>query len=97
MTIYYYIKSNFIIHPKLSSLKLKGKEPFRPGFIDSIDIRKELINRLSRLPEREKISLLLFYTYGKPAKQISEIFQLSFRQFYRIKKNALEKIVNFEK
>jgi len=93
---FYYIKSNFIIHPKLSSLKMKGKEPFRRGFIDSIDIRKELINRLIRLPEKEKITLLLFYTFGKSVKQISEVLHLSCRQFYRIKKNALEKIVNFE-
>jgi DNA-directed RNA polymerase specialized sigma subunit len=94
---YYYVKSNFIICTKPDKSNIEGKDPFRHGFIDSIDIRKELINRLRGLQEKERVALLLFYTLGKPAEQIKLILHLSCRQFYRIKKNALEKVINFEK
>jgi len=67
------------------------------GFLDSIEIRKELMRRLNKLEEREKTILLLFYTFGKSINYIEQELCLSCRQCYRIKKKALEKIINFEK
>ena len=94
---YYYLKSNFIICPKLGKFNTKGREPFSSGFLESIEIRNELLRRLNKLEEREKNILLLFYTFGKPIDYIEQELHLSSRQCYRIKKKALEKIINFEK
>ena len=94
---YYCLKSNFIICPKHGKLDIKSREPFRPGFLDSIEIRKELIKRLNKLEEKEKTILLLFYTFGKPINYIERELHLSCRQCYRIKKKAIENIISFEK
>lgn len=94
---YYFIKSNFIICPKLSRLNIKGREPFCLGFLDSIETRKELIRRLNKLEVKEKTMLVLFYTLNKPIIYIAQKLHLCWRHCYRIKKRALEKIVNFDK
>ena len=72
---YYCLKSNFIIYPKSNKSDIRNREPFRPGFLSSIDERKELIRRLDKLNKREKTILLLFYTFAKPMDYI-----VSFRQ-----------------
>jgi len=93
----YFIKSNFLICHRLKKMDIKGREPFCPGFLDGIETRKELIRRLNKLGKREKIILLLFYTLGKPIEYIECSLSLCCRHCYRIKKRALEKIVNFDK
>ncbi len=93
----YYLKSNFIICPKLSKLNIGYREPFCLGFLDSIERRKELVRRLNKLEEREKTILLLFYTFGRPINYIERGLFLSCRHCYRIKNKALEKIINFNK
>ena len=70
---YYYLKSNFIIYPKSNKSDIRDREPFRSGFLSSIDERKELIRRLDKLNKREKTILLLFYTFVKPMDYIAEI------------------------
>ena len=94
---YYYLKSNFMICPKLGKLNIKDREPFCRGFLGSIELRNELIKRLNSLERKEKIVLLLFYTFGKPMSYIEQEFRLSCRQCYRIKRRAIEKIINFDK
>lgn len=93
---YYYLKSNFIISPKLGKFNINEKEPFRYGFLEGMEIRNELLRRLNNLKSKEKDILLLFYTFGKPMEYIGEKLNLSCRQCYRIKKKALEKIIYFE-
>jgi len=91
---YYYLKSNFIIYPKSNKTDIRDREPFRPGFLSSIDERKELIRRLNKLEERGKTILLLFYTFGKPMDYIEHKLHLSCRHCYRIKKKALQNIIS---
>lgn len=93
----YYTKSNFVIYPKLNKVNIRCREPFCKGFIDNIELRNELIKRLNKLEKKEKIILLLYYTFGKPIKYIEQELHFSCRQCYRVKKQALEKIINFDK
>lgn len=92
---YYCLKSNFIIYPKSNKTDIKDREPFCPGFLDGIEIRKELLKRLDKLDEKEKTTLLLFYTFYKPIAYIEHRLHLSSRHCYRIKKKAIENIINF--
>ncbi len=94
---YYYIKSNFIICPRLCKLNTGSRELFCFGFLDSIEKKRELVKRLKKLEEREKTVLLLFYSLGKSIGCIGQELHLSCRHCYRIKNKALEKIVNFGK
>ena len=91
---YYCLKSNFIIYPKSNKTDIRDREPFRPGFLSSIDERKELIRRLDKLNKREKTILVLFYTFAKPMDYIEHKLHLSCRQCYRIKKKALQNIIS---
>ena len=43
---YYYLKSNFIIYPKSNKSDIRNREPFRLGFLSSIEKRSELLKRL---------------------------------------------------
>ena len=94
---YYCLKSNFIIYPKSNKSDIRDREPFRPGFLSSIDERKELIRRLDKLNKRGKTILLLFYTFAKPMDYIEHKLHLSCRHCYRIKKKAIEIIISFGK
>ena len=91
----YYLKSNSIIYSKYDSLDSKYREPFRKGFLSEADKRFELINRLNKLDNRERTTLLLFYTFSKPVDYIASRLGISLRHFYRIKKKAIEDIINF--
>ena len=91
---YYCLKSNFIIYPKSNKSDIRNREPFRPGFLGSIEKRSELLKRLNKLNKNEKTILLLFYTFCKPITYIEHTLHLSCRQCYRIKKKALQNIIS---
>ena len=91
---YYYLRSNFIVCHKSSKLDIRSREPFRQGFLSSIEKRSELLKRLNKLDKREKTILLLFYTFSKPINYIGHALRLSCRHCYRIKKKALQNIMN---
>ena len=59
LTDCYYLKSNFIICPKSNKSDSNCREPFCKGFLSGADKRFELINRLSKLDDRERATLLL--------------------------------------
>ena len=94
---YYYLKSNFIIYPKSNKSDIRDREPFRPGFLRSIEKRSELLKRLNKLNKNEKTILLLFCTFCKPITYIEHALCLSCRQCYRIKKKALQNIISMGK
>ena len=91
---YYYLKSNFIIYPKSNKSDIRDREPFRPGFLRSIEKRSELLKRLNKLNKNEKTILLLFYTFCKPITYIEHALRLSCRHCYRLKKKALQNIIS---
>jgi len=93
----YCLKSNFIICPKSNKSGSNYREPFCNGFLSEVDKRFELINRLSKLDGRERTTLLLFYTFSKPVDFIADRLGISLRHFYRVKKRALEDVINFDK
>ena len=97
LTDCYYLKSNFIICPKSNKSDSNCREPFCNGFLSGADKRFELINRLSKLDGRERTTLLLFYTFSKPVDFIADRLDISLRHFYRVKKKALEYVINFDK
>ena len=94
---YYCLKSNFIIYPKSNKSCNRDREPFRPGFLCGIEIREELIKRLDKLSKKERTTLLLYYTFYKSIGYIAEKLCISCRHCYRIRKKAIEGIINFGK
>ena len=91
---YYCLKSNFIIYPKSNKTDIRNREPFRPGFLNSIEKRSELLKRLNKLNKNEKNILLLFYTFCKSITYIEHALCLSCRHCYRVKKKALQNIIS---
>ncbi|HEX9713373.1 MAG TPA: sigma factor-like helix-turn-helix DNA-binding protein [Actinomycetota bacterium] len=83
--------------PKSSSVAIfNGKkttdvdaDPFRRGFIDNLDLRTELLTRLSSLDERERSILMLWYVSDLPVRTICEQLGLSRSHAYRLRDRAL--------
>lgn len=93
---YYSISSNYLINCKKSNKQIRDKEPFYNGFLSEIEKREEVVKRLNLLESREREVLLLYYTFGKEMNYIANHFNLSIRQCYRIKKQALYNLLNID-
>jgi len=64
-------------------------DPFRRGFLDSLDLRSELLGRLSSLDERERAVLMLWYLEDLSVPQICERMNLSRSHCYRLRDRAV--------
>ena len=91
---FYCLKSGSIIRPQQE--KVVNREPFIGGFLGSVDKRAEVARRLKKLERRQREILLLFYTFGKPVGFISKRFKISQRHFYRLKKKALDDLIDMD-
>lgn len=91
-------------HPKSSSVVLfNGKtttdvdaDPFRKGFLDSVELRAELLDRLSSLDERERAVLMLWYVADLPVRTICAKLGLSRSHAYRLRDRALLSMLDHE-
>jgi DNA-directed RNA polymerase specialized sigma subunit len=82
--------------PRSSSVMIASKkttdvdaDPFRRGFLDSLDLRAGLLSRLSSLGERERAVLMLWYLEDQPVATICERMNLSRSHCYRLRDRAL--------
>lgn len=64
-------------------------DPFRRGFLDTLEARAELLRRLASLDERERAVLLLWYVSDLPVREICEKLSLSRSHCYRLRDRAL--------
>jgi DNA-directed RNA polymerase specialized sigma subunit len=60
------------------------------GALARVEERAELTRRLKRLPERERLLLLLWYAEGWPAIAIAEHLGISRIHCYRLRNRAIE-------
>lgn len=71
-------------------------DPFRRGFLDSLELRAELLGRLSSLDERERAVLMLWYLEDLSVPQICERLNLSRSHCYRLRDRALGMMIDVE-
>lgn len=69
------------------------KDPFHGGYIDSLEARLELLDRFSRLDERERAILTLWYVQDLAVPSICESLGMSRATAYRIRDRAIDRLV----
>lgn len=69
------------------------RDPFRKGFLDTVDERKELIRRLGRLEERKRRLLLLWHLEANTKDDIARKLSLSRMHVYRLHGQAIDELV----
>jgi DNA-directed RNA polymerase specialized sigma subunit len=69
-------------------------DPFRRGFLDTVDMRTELLHRLSNLDERERAVLMQWYILDLPVRAICERLNLSRSHCYRLRDRALSMMLD---
>lgn len=86
--------------PKSSSVAVasnRGRDidadPFRRGFLDSIEARTQMLQRLATLDERERAILMLFYVADLPARDVCDRLRLSRSHAYRLRDKALTQML----
>ena len=90
---YYHPRSSGIITGATSKSRDIDADPFRHGFLDSIETRAELLRRLSALDERERSVLMLWYVMDQPVHEICDQLSLSRSHCYRVRDRALATMV----
>jgi DNA-directed RNA polymerase specialized sigma24 family protein len=68
-------------------------EAFREGLLDTLDERTELCRRSEKLSEREREILFLWYIRQLDAGEIARAVGISRRQCFRVRAQAIGKIV----
>lgn len=91
---YYHIKSNYVIAGKAKTRDPSQREPFAPGFLSSIDCRKEILKGLKEMNNRQRQILVLYYSFSKSPDDIAKILNISVRHLYRLKKKALDDLTD---
>lgn len=71
-------------------------DPFRRGFLESVDLRSDLLKRLSSLGERERSILIHWYVMDEPVGEICEKLSLSRSHCYRLRDRALDEMLDPE-
>lgn len=69
-------------------------DPFRRGFLDSLEARTEMLGRLASLDERERSILMLWYVADLPTKDVCYRLNLSRSHAYRLRDKALTQMLN---
>ena len=72
---YYHIKSNYVIVGKKNAQDPSRREPFAPGFLSSIDCKKEVLKGLKEMDSRQRKILLLYYSFSKSTDDIKNILK----------------------
>lgn len=87
--------------PKSSSVMIASSrttdvdaDPFRRGFLDTLDLRSQLLGRLSSLDERERAVLMLWYLEDLTVPQICERMNLSRSHCYRLRDRAISMMLD---
>jgi hypothetical protein len=91
-----------VFDPKSGSIiiPVKGRsehtsEPFKPGFLEGIDRRDELLYRMrTRLDNRERMLLVLWYIADLKPGEVARKLGISRMHTYRLKKKALWALVD---
>ena len=91
---YYHIRSNHVIAGKAKAKDPSQREPFAPGFLSSIDCRKEILKGLKELDNRQRQILVLYYSFSKAPDDIAKNLNMSVRHLYRLKKKALDDLTD---
>ena len=91
---YYHLKSNYVIVGKAKTKDPARREPFAPGFLSSIDCKKEILKRLKEMDNRQRQILILYYSFSKSPDDIVKILNISVRHLYRLKKKALNDLTD---
>lgn len=88
-------------HPKSSGILLVSNkttdvdaDPFRRGFLDTVDLRSQLLRRLALLDERERAVLMLWYVMDLPVRTVCEKLSLSRSHCYRLRDRALVAMID---
>jgi DNA-directed RNA polymerase specialized sigma subunit len=71
-------------------------DPFRRGFIDSLEIRTELLKRLGALDERERAAVMLWYVSETPVRDLCARLGVSRATLYRLRDRALGNMIDAE-
>lgn len=69
-------------------------DPFRRGFIDSLEIRTELLKRLAGLEERERTAVMLWYVSETPVRELCARLGVSRATLYRLRDRALGNMID---
>ena len=72
-------------------------DPFRPGFLASLDRRTELIELLRRLDQRSQRLLLLWFVHERPPAEIAAELRISRVHCYRLRNRALDEMLQASK
>lgn len=92
---FYHPKTNSILMTSGSPRDPHG-DPFRRGFIDSLEIRTELLRRLAKLEERDRNLVMLWYVSDVPAAELCGRIGVSRATLYRMRDRALQQMVEHE-
>jgi DNA-directed RNA polymerase specialized sigma subunit len=65
-------------------------DPFRPGYLSSLDVRTELTRLLRHVDDRSRRLLVLWFVHGRPVTQIAAELGISRVHSYRLKNKALD-------
>lgn len=70
---YYHLKPNHVIVAKAKARDPSRREPFAPGFLSSIDCKKEVVKGLKEMDSRQRKILLPYYSFSKSPNDIVKI------------------------
>jgi DNA-directed RNA polymerase specialized sigma24 family protein len=89
--------------PKTASILLVGRggegahgDPFRGGFLNSIEERHELLRRLGTLEPRSRKLLILWFVEGVPVAHIARKLSMSRVHCYRVQRAALDAMLDHD-
>jgi DNA-directed RNA polymerase specialized sigma24 family protein len=68
-------------------------EPFRAGFLTSVEQRSELLRLLRRLDERSQRLLLLWFVKDRPPAEVANDLGISRVHCYRLRNRALDEML----
>lgn len=87
--------------PKTASILLVGRggsaqdgDPFRGGFLSTIEERHELLRRLSTLDPRARTLLIMWHVEGVPVASIARTLRMSRVHCYRVQRAALDRMLD---
>ena len=69
------------------------EEPFKSGFLDTLDERHEVARRLQLLDERKRQIMLLWHLETLPKTEIAERVGVSRMHVYRLHGQAMQEII----
>jgi RNA polymerase sigma factor (sigma-70 family) len=87
------------IEPRTGSLLSVGggsrphREIYGNGFLHRVEEHDELVRRMRRLPPRERLLLVLWYSHGWPVVEIAARLQISRVHCYRLRNRALATLI----